>query len=80
MPDMRDLEKPMSLYVTTENASMLADLYELTMAAAYFDNHVPGEAVFELFVRHLPKNFSYMVAAGLEQALQYLMNLKFTEE
>jgi len=80
MPDMRELKKPRSLYVTTENASMLADLYELTMAAAYFENHVPGEAVFELFVRHLPKNFSYMVAAGLEQALQYLLNLRFTEE
>jgi len=40
---MRELKKPRSLYVTTENASMLADLYELTMAAAYFENHVPGE-------------------------------------
>jgi nicotinate phosphoribosyltransferase len=59
---------------------MLADLYELTMAAAYFDNHIPGEAVFELFVRHLPKNFSYMIAAGLEQALHYILNLRFTEE
>jgi len=59
---------------------MLADLYELTMAAAYFENHVPGEAVFELFVRHLPKNFSYMVAAGLEQAIHYILNLRFTEE
>jgi nicotinate phosphoribosyltransferase len=77
---MRKLQEPGSLYVTTENASMLADLYELTMAAAYFDNHVPGEAVFELFVRHLPKNFSYMIAAGLEQALEYLLNLRFTEE
>ncbi len=80
VPEMRELETPKSLYVTTENASMLADLYELTMAAAYFENHVPGEAVFELFARHLPKNFSYMVAAGLEQALQYLLNLRFTEE
>jgi len=59
---------------------MLADLYELTMAAAYFENNVPGEAVFELFVRHLPKNFSYMVAAGLEQAIHYILNLRFTQE
>jgi len=59
---------------------MLADLYELTMAAAYFENHVLGEAVFELFVRHLPKNFSYMVAAGLGQAIHYILNLRFTEE
>jgi len=74
------MEKPKGLFVTTSNVSMLADLYELTMAAAYFENNVPGEAAFELFVRHLPKNFSYMIAAGLEQALYYLMNLRFTEE
>ena len=78
--DLGDLKKPKGLFVTTTNASMLADLYELTMAAAYFDNHVPGEAVFELFVRHLPKNFSYMLTAGLEQALHYILNLRFTEE
>ena len=73
-------EKPKGLFVTMANASMLADLYELTMAAAYFENHVPGDAVFELFVRHLPKNFSYMVAAGLEQAIHYVLNLSFAEE
>ena len=80
MPNMRELEKPKGLFVTMSNTSMLADLYELTMAAAYFENHVPGEAVFELFVRHLPKNFSYMISAGLEQALDYLLNLNFTED
>jgi len=77
---MGKLEKPKGLFVTMSNSSMLADLYELTMAAAYFDNNVPGDAAFELFVRHLPKNFSYLIAAGLEQALYYLMNLMFTEE
>jgi nicotinate phosphoribosyltransferase len=77
---VEQLEEPRGLFVTASNASMLADLYELTMAAAYLENHVPGEAVFELFVRHLPKNFSYMVAAGLEQAIHYILNLRFTEE
>jgi len=77
---VEQLEEARGLFVTASNASMLADLYELTMAAAYFENHVPGEAVFELFVRHLPKNFSYMVAAGLEQAIHYILNLRFTEE
>jgi len=80
VPGMPELEKPKGLFVTASNASMLADLYELTMAAAYFENHVPGEASFELFVRHLPKNFSYMIAAGLEQALHYILNLRFTEQ
>jgi nicotinate phosphoribosyltransferase len=55
------------------------DLYELTMAAAYFDNKESFEATFELFVRNYPKNRSYLVAAGLEQAVNYLTQLRFTE-
>jgi nicotinate phosphoribosyltransferase len=74
------LERTRGLFVTCSNASMLADLYELTMAAAYFENNVPGKAGFELFVRHLPKNFSYIVAAGLEQALDYVLKLRFTDD
>ncbi len=80
MPEVQDLQKPRGLFVTERNASMLTDLYELTMAAAYFDNHVSEDAVFELFARHLPTNFSYMVAAGLEQAMHYLMTLRFDEQ
>jgi nicotinate phosphoribosyltransferase len=77
---MVKIEKTRGLFVTTTNASMLADLYEFTMAAAYFENNIPGDAGFELFVRHLPKNFSYIVAAGLEQALDYILKLRFTDE
>ena len=55
------------------------DLYELTMAAAYFDNKDSFEATFELFVRNYPKNRSYLIAAGLEQAVNYLTQLHFTE-
>jgi nicotinate phosphoribosyltransferase len=77
---MAQPRKPQSLFVTSANASMLADLYELTMAAAYFENQIPGEAGFELFVRHLPKNFSYIIAAGLEQALDYVLNLNFSDK
>ncbi len=55
------------------------DLYELTMAAAYFDNKESFEATFELFVRNYPKNRSYLVAAGLEQAVNYLTQLGFTD-
>ena len=73
-------KKPQGLFVTESNASMLADLYELTMAAAYFENEIPEEAGFDLFVRHLPKNFSYIIAAGLEQALDYILNLSFSDE
>jgi nicotinate phosphoribosyltransferase len=54
------------------------DLYELTMAAAYFQAGAGHRATFELFVRSLPPNRSYLIAAGLEQVLDYLSNLSFT--
>jgi len=63
------------------------DFYELTMAAAYYsgsnqtdydNNKIKG--IFEMFVRKLPRNRSYLVAAGLEQALYFLMNVRFNEE
>jgi nicotinate phosphoribosyltransferase len=65
----------------TQRALALAtDLYELTMAAAYFDHRIHTRAVFELFVRRLPNNRAYLIAAGLEQALDYLAALRFTGE
>ena len=57
---------------------LTTDLYELTMAAAYFDNGLHHPAIFELFVRKLPPNRSYLIVAGLEQALEYLSTLRFT--
>ncbi|HHT9123930.1 MAG TPA: nicotinate phosphoribosyltransferase, partial [Candidatus Wunengus sp. YC63] len=55
-------------------------LYQITMAAGYFDQHKQDIATFELSVRHLPKNRSYLIAAGLEQALHYLTHIKFSAE
>lgn len=63
-----------------QDAALATDLYELTMAAAYFDNKETAEATFELFVRDYPKNRSYLIAAGLEQAADYLSQLRFREE
>ena len=58
---------------------LLTDLYELTMAAAYFDAGRSAEsATFELSIRRLPKHRDYVIVAGLEQALEYLLNLRFT--
>ena len=62
------------------NRALLTDLYELTMAAAYYEHHVPLRATFELFVRQLPAQRSYLVAAGLDSALGYLEHLCFTDE
>jgi nicotinate phosphoribosyltransferase len=60
--------------------ALATDLYELTMAAAYFANRVTDNATFELFVRQLPANRNYLIAAGLEQALDYLQALQFSAE
>src|SRR5258708_4030002 len=56
------------------------DLYEMTMAAAYFENRVASLGAFELFVRTLPANRTYLIAAGLEQALEYLAHLRFSRD
>jgi nicotinate phosphoribosyltransferase len=57
------------------------DLYQLIMAAGYFQAGKVGEtATFELFVRRLPPNREFLVAAGAEQAVDYLVNLRFTGE
>jgi nicotinate phosphoribosyltransferase len=57
------------------------DLYQIAMAAAFFDNGLGKErATFEMFVRKLPKTRSYLIAAGLEQVLDYLHSLQFTAE
>jgi nicotinate phosphoribosyltransferase len=65
---------------TEENMALFTDFYELTMCASYFDNQNFQPATFDLFVRRLPENRSYFLFAGLEQALIYLENVKFSEE
>jgi nicotinate phosphoribosyltransferase len=62
----------------TEHSGLLTDLYELTMAAGYMQTGFDGRATFELFVRHLPQRRNYLVAAGLQQALEFLENVHFT--
>jgi nicotinate phosphoribosyltransferase len=61
--------------------ALLTDLYELTMAAGYFDSgRVAQKATFELTLRHLPRNRNYVVAAGLPQVVDYLLNLSFAPD
>ena len=57
--------------------AMTTDLYQLSMAAAYVAGGVPRRASFELFIRKMPKRRGYLIAAGLEQALEYLSSLRF---
>lgn len=60
--------------------ALATDLYELTMAAGYFANDRRECATFELFVRDLPAQRSWLVAAGLRQAVDYLLALKFSAD
>ncbi|MEM2680848.1 MAG: nicotinate phosphoribosyltransferase, partial [Candidatus Bathyarchaeia archaeon] len=62
------------------NTALSTDLYELTMAQSYLENGKTKPAVFSLFVRRLPKNRSFLVAAGLETLLKEIKNFKFKEE
>ncbi len=67
--------------IKAETPSALAtDLYELTMAAAYFANEMRGEATFELFVRSLPSCRSFLVTAGLAPVLDFLAAARFDDE
>jgi len=59
---------------------LLTDLYQLTMLHAYYTHGMRETAVFEFFVRTLPANRNFMMAAGLEQALAFLEQLRFTPE
>jgi nicotinate phosphoribosyltransferase len=60
--------------------ALLTDLYQLNMVAAYLEHGLTETAVFELFVRHLPARRGFLMAAGLEQAAQYLETLAFAAE
>lgn len=66
--------------LVAEHSGLLTDLYELTMAAGYLQTRFDACATFELFVRHLPPHRNYLVAAGLEQALEFLENVHFTSK
>ena len=60
--------------------ALSTDFYELTMVAGYHAAGLMVPATFELYVRELPRNRSFLIAAGLEQVLEYLENLHFDEE
>lgn len=62
-------------------STLNTDLYELTMAAGYFASGKQNDiATFELSVRRLPEPRNFLVAAGLQQAVEYLQNFKFSND
>lgn len=58
---------------------LLTDLYQLTMLQGYFDQRMEETAVFEFFVRKLPDKRNFLIAAGLDQALTFLEEVRFSE-
>ena len=67
--------------LTPQRAGLITDLYELTMAAGYWQSGKYRDvATFELSIRSLPPQRSYLLAAGLEQAAEYLRELRFGPE
>ena len=62
-----------------DTSALYTDLYQLTMLQAYWREDMDEPAVFDLFVRRL-KDRHYLVACGLEQALEFLETLSFSEE
>ena len=62
------------------SSALLTDLYQLTMLQGYFDQGMAETAVFEFFVRKLPAKRNFLIAAGLEQALKFLENVRFSAE
>ncbi|MEW8974387.1 MAG: nicotinate phosphoribosyltransferase [Tissierellaceae bacterium] len=68
-------------WVDEKNLSMLADFYEFTMANGYLENDMDDKiAYFDMFFRTIPDDGGYAIMAGVEQLIEYLNNLKFTEE
>ena len=66
--------------LTLGDAALFTDLYELTMAAAFFREGLNGSATFSLFVRRLPPERGFLVAAGLADVLEYLRGFRFSAD
>jgi nicotinic acid phosphoribosyltransferase len=59
-------------------SALLTDLYQLTMLQGYFETKMEEVAVFEFFVRHLPPKRNFLIAAGLDQVIEFLQGFRFT--
>lgn len=67
--------------MNVENLTLLTDFYELTMANGYFEHGLKDEiAYFDMFFRKVPDDGGFAIMAGLEQLIDYLENLAFSQE
>lgn len=72
------MSAPFTDTLRTDTSALYTDLYQLTMLQAYFREEMTEEAVFDLFVRRLDGR-NFLLACGLEQALEYLETLSFSD-
>jgi nicotinate phosphoribosyltransferase len=79
--------KSISELLNDANMILATDFYQLTMGAAYFQYNLENNrdenediAVFELFIRKYPNNRNYLIFAGLEQVIHYLLNARFSDD
>ncbi len=66
--------------MSTLNLTLMTDLYQLTMMQGYFENNSTDLVIFDAFYRKNPCGNGYAIAAGLEQVIDYIKNLHFSEE
>ncbi|MDY3918882.1 MAG: nicotinate phosphoribosyltransferase [Candidatus Limivivens sp.] len=66
--------------MSTMNLTLLTDLYELTMMQGYFKTQNTETVIFDAFYRKNPCDGGYAIAAGLEQVIDYIKNLRFSQE
>lgn len=65
--------------MSTMNLTLLTDLYELTMMQGYFKKQSDETVIFDAFYRRNPSDSGYAVAAGLEQVIDYIKSLRFSD-
>lgn len=63
-----------------QNLTLLTDFYELTMMQGYYNNNNNETVIFDVFYRENPSGSGYAICAGLEQVIEYIKELSFTEE
>ena len=65
--------------MSERNLTLMTDLYELTMMQGYFENQSNERVVFDAFYRSNPSGSGYAICAGLEQVIEYVKNLHFSD-
>jgi nicotinate phosphoribosyltransferase len=68
------------MQIEERHRAILVDLYELTMAQAYFDREMFAPATFSLFIRKYPNHRGYFVSAGAEEVVEYLESFRYSDE